>query len=259
MYFDDFEDASNGLWINGKWYPPVHGGQDEDTFGDSSTSVGSSISGGDGGGSEDSGDGGIVFGGGGTQDPFGEPPLLSSEEVLKRGRALALQGLPLQVSNLLATLGTLRARAAGSSAEILPQIIGQLSDLRSQYTGASQAIARRLGFAGGGQVEREQGRALGQATGQYGKLFTGTQSSALSNLLNTLSGLQPTLSGAARPPNISTREAAVDLSQYGTGIANIVNVARQIQDYNASQANRQPAIFANPRPFSESFGSLGYT
>lgn len=195
--------------------------------------------GGSGGGFADSGgvESGTSSDGGGfvgvaTQDPFAPPPLLSSEEILQRGRDLALKGLPLQVSNLLATLGTLRARAAGSSAEILPQIIGQLSDLRSQYSGASQAIARRLGFAGGGQTEREQGRALGQATGQYGRLFTGAQSSALSNLLNTLSGLQPALSGAARPPSVSTREAPVDTSGYGAGFANIINTARRIQDFN---------------------------
>jgi hypothetical protein len=183
--------------------------------------------------------------------PGGETPqLLSSEDILQRGRELALQGLPLQVSNLLAALGTLRARAAGSSAEILPQIIGQLGQLRSQYVGASQALARRLGFAGGGQVEREQGRTLAQATTQYGGLFSGAQSAALSNLINTLGGLQPQLSGAAAPPRVSTSTAGGDLSLYGAGLANIVAMARRIQNRPIAQ----PEIFANPREFGTSFG-----
>lgn len=158
--------------------------------------------------------------------------LLSSEAILSRGRALAQQGVPLQIGSLFEALAQLRARAAGSTAEILPSIIGQLSQMRAQYAGATQAIARRLGFAGGGQTEREQGKVLAGAARQYGGLITGQQQTSYANLINQLSAIQPALSGAARPPNVRTQEGPQpDLALQGAGIASLISTARRIQDY----------------------------
>lgn len=194
----------------------------------------------EGGGGEDGTNG---IGGMGREDGAG---LLTSEDILKRGRALALQGVPLQVSNLFEALAQLRARAAGSTAEILPSIIGQLSQMRAQYSGASQAIARRLGFAGGGQTEREQGKALASATRQYGGMITGQQQTAYANLINQLSALQPQLSGAARPPSVRTQEGPQpNLALQGAGIASMISTARQIQDY---YKNRMPPPGTQPYP-----------
>lgn len=166
-------------------------------------------------------------------------PTISSEDVLTRGRALALEGVPLQVSNLFEALAQLRARATGSTAEIFPAIITQLSQLRSQYAGASQAIARRLGFAGGGQVEREQGKALATAAGQYGGLIAGSQEKSFAALINRLSALQPALSGVARPPSVSTKEVPQDFALQGAGIAGMISAARNIQNFynNRNQPN----------------------
>lgn len=206
-------------------------------FGDGGFGAASSGTGADGGGDVGNGGGGIFSG----FDPNQPPPLISSEDVLTRGRALATQGVPLQISNLFEALAQLRARAAGSTAEILPSIIGQLSQMRSQYSGASQAIARRLGFAGGGQTEREQGRALAGATRQYGGLITGHQQTSYANLINQLSALQPQLSGAARPPLVRTQEGPQpNLALQGAGIASMIRTARQIQDF---YANRQGGAY----------------
>lgn len=128
--------------------------------------------------------------------------LISNEDVLSGGRALAESGVPLQVSNLLDAISQLRAQAAGSTAEIFPSIVGQLGQLRGQYAAQSQALSRRLGYAGGGQTQRAQSALLGQAAGQYGNLITGAQGAAFGNLINTLGSFQPLLSGAARPPNV---------------------------------------------------------
>ena len=216
-------------------------GDDSMSPSDSDASFGDDGVGGDGGSSDGGSDSGGGFGDGrgGNENPNA---LLSSEDVLTRGRELALQGVPLQLSNLFEALAQLRARATGSTAEIFPAIIGQLSQLREQYSGASQAIARRLGFAGGGQVKREQGKALAGAARQYGGLIAGDQQASFANLINTLSGLQPALSGAARPPNVSTRDMPVDMSAQGAGIANMISAARRIEQfYNRNQRTQASA------------------
>ena len=207
-------------------------------FDGSVDSGGGDSGGGDGGG----GDGGADAGSGSNILSGG---LLSSEDILKRGRELALMGVPLQISNLFESLAQLRARATGSTAEIFPAIISQLSQLREQYSGASRAIARRLGFAGGGQVKREQGKALAGAARQYGGLIAGDQQTSFANLINILSGMKPALSGEARSPNVSTREMPVDFSQQGAGIASMVSAARRLENfYN----NRPKSVGTQPYP-----------
>ena len=209
---------------------------------------------GSGGGGVDPGGGGSTGEGGFSGAPGGDNTggLLSSEDILKRGRELALQGVPLQISNLFEALAQLRARAAGSTAEILPSIIGQLSQMRAQYSGASQAIARRLGFAGGGQTEREQGKALAGATRQYGGLITGQQQTSFAALIKQLSELQPSLSAAARPPSTSTSASEstqegqpMNFGQWGQAIAAAVSTARQLQQFYASQS---PPTGVQPHP-----------
>jgi hypothetical protein len=192
-------------------------------------------------------------------DEYG--PQEQSTDILQRGRTLAQQTVPLQVSNLLDALGQLRARAAGSTAEIFPDIMGQLGQLRAQYSGASQALARRLGYAGGGQTERDQGRALAQATQQYGSLITQQQQAGFAQLLNTLGGLQPQLSGAARAPSVTTRTpgdvegGTINPALYGKALASLVGTGRQIYDYYAGPR----ADAANAASTIEGFRQQGFT
>lgn len=216
-----------------------------DDFGAGIESAGESA---DGGGFGD--DSGSLGGGGDIGNA-----LLSSEDILKRGRELALMGVPLQVSNLFESLAQLRARATGSTAEIFPAIISQLSALRSQYASASQAISRRLGFAGGGQVKREQGKALAGAARQYGELVAKDQQTSFANLINTLSGLQPALSGNARPPNVSTKDIPIDLTQQGAALASMVSAAQKIQKFY--NRNTTPS-YAQQSPLGSAYTSLPY-
>ncbi len=145
--------------------------------------------------------GGDAGGGGGG----GNAPLATAD-ILKQGGDIAQSTIPFNVAGFLNALNTLRARAQGSTAELMPDIIGQLSDLRGQYAESSRAVSRRLGFSGGGQVERERGRLLGTASRQYANLLAGQQQSALAGQENLLGGFQPLLSGAAAPPSVSTEE-----------------------------------------------------
>lgn len=193
-------------------------------------------------------DGGGDTGGGdaGSSDPFTtglevasnlEDPvaLLSSEDILTAGRALAVKGVPLQIGSLFDALNKLRARARGSTAEIFSDITPQLGALRSQYAGASEAIARRLGYAGGGQVKRAQQGELTKAARQYGGLITQAQQGSFSQLLNTLGGFQPALSGAARPPQVSTRNLPTDLRSVGASLAGFGSAARTFNNsFNVS-------------------------
>src|SRR5712691_7344095 len=158
-------------------------------------------------------------------------PTISSDDILKQGRELAISGIPLQLSNLFDALGQLRARATGSTAEIFPSIIGQLSDLRGQYGAASQALSKKLGYGGGGQVERGKGQLLSQATSKYAGLIQKGEESGYSNLLKTLGGLVPTLSGGARAPSTSVNTAPYDFTSTGTGLAGLTYTAKQINDY----------------------------
>lgn len=163
-----------------------------------------------------------------TDDAEGVP-LLTSEQILEQGRALALSGVPLQLSNLLNTLAQLRARAQGSTAEIFPAISRQLNDLRTQYSDASAALARRLGASGGGQVERGRQRLLGQATTRFARTAGQAQQEGFAGLLNVLSGIQPFLSGAARPPNVSVATSPFNTGQAGEGIAGLISLAQRLQ------------------------------
>lgn len=155
-------------------------------------------------------------------------PLLSSEDLLTKGRELAIGGVPLQLGGLLEALAQLRARAAGSPAAILPSVIGQLSDLRGQYANASQAISRRLGFSGGGQNTLGRQRLLTQAGSQYANLFGQQQQQGFSGLLNTEGAIQPALSGAARPPSTGVRTSPFDASLVGTAAFNIGKLAQRL-------------------------------
>lgn len=160
-----------------------------------------------------------------------------SADILREGRQLALQGVPTQVNNLLTSLAELRARASGSTAEILPDILGQLGQLRSQYSGASQALARRLGYAGGGQIDREQGNLLAGAVGQYGSAITQQQQAGMAALINMLGGIQPQIAGAARPPSVSTRDpgetpgANFNPSIYGRALQSLLQTGKTVYDY----------------------------
>lgn len=124
--------------------------------------------------------------------------------MLAQGRELAISGQPLQTEGLLTALNQLRARAAGSTATAFPSLISGLGNLRSTYAAASQAISRKLGFAGGGQTERERGGLLARAGGQYASMLQKDQTDAFSGLLNTEGNVQPFLSGSAAPPRTST-------------------------------------------------------
>lgn len=172
-----------------------------------------------------------------------DTPVYGSQHMATVGREMALGGVPLQVGSLLSAIAQLRARAAGSPGEILPAVLGQLGQMRTQYAQASQAINRRLGYGGGGQVQREQANLLGQAGQQYGRLFTAEQLTATANLLNTLTAFQPGVSGAARPPQVRSADTPFNAAPYGAGIASIVDTARTIADYY-----QQPAAltFAPP-------------
>lgn len=199
----------------------------------------------------DSGPGQPVFG----DQESEQNPLLSSEDLLTRGRELAISGVPLQLGGLLEALAQLRARAAGSPAAILPSVIGQLSELRGQYANASQAISRRLGFSGGGQTTRDRQRLLTQTAGQYANLFGQQQQQGFSGLLNVQGAIQPALSGAARPPSTGARTSPFDTSLAGTAAFNIGKLAQQlfaptpvtpgVQPYPELPAASEAALFGS--------------
>ena len=174
----------------------------------------------------------------------GEP-----DPILTAGRELAQQGIPLQVSNYLDALGKLRARSKGSTAELLPSLQGSLTDLRTQYGDASSALSRKLGYAGGGQVQRGKAQLLSQATKQYAGMIGKGQQTAFGGLINAEGGFQPSLSNAARPPSVSTgtgssiKTGQVDTSLYGTSAASLMSMADSLRK---ADERRQAAAFQVP-------------
>jgi hypothetical protein len=145
--------------------------------------------------------------------------VISSADVLTQGAEMAQQGIPLQLGGLLDSLAQLRARATGSTADILPGIIDQLASLRSGYAGATQAIAKRLGFAGGGQTVRASAADLAQATQAYQALIQQGQQKAQADIINVEGKFQPLLSGAARAPNVGVRTSPFNAAGLGAGLA----------------------------------------
>jgi hypothetical protein len=207
------------------------GGASNNGGGSASGGVSSSGAGTSDNGGDDSGAANALTNINNTTDPTDPAALISNEDVLKRGRELAIAGVPLQVGNLFDAINRLRAQAKGSTAEIFPQVLGQLSTIRGTLADASSAISRRLGYAGGGQTVRGRQVALGQAANQYGNLISQGQQSAFSNLIKNLGGLQPVLSGAARPPNTSVSTKPADFTNVGRSLAGFGSA------YNAFAAN----------------------
>lgn len=243
---DHFEYAGDGLWIDGRWCPPVHGGQDgdEDIGGDAvgeaepdAEDVGEGGEGGTGGSSD------AVF----DTDATSSRPL-SSQDILTRGRALAVQGVPFQLASLFAALDQLRARARGSTAAIFPVVSRQLNDLRSQYSAASSALARRLGAAGGGQTQRGRQQLLGRTARQVGDLLSSTQQQGATGLINVLGSFQPLLSQSAREPSVQTGQASpFNFQAAGAGIQGLISLAQQLGTTPAQRAESTLAGFrSNP-------------
>jgi hypothetical protein len=176
-----------------------------------------------------------------TETSQSGPAPLSSEDMLAQGRQLAVSAAPFQTEALLSALNQLRSRAAGSTSSIFPSIIGQLGDLRSTYAAASRAISRKLGFAGGGQTEREKGNLLARAGGQYGSMLQGAQQEGFSGLLNTQGNVQPYLSGSARPPMTSTATRTNPFAANAAGQLAGTALPGQISTiYGAFNQPRQP-------------------
>jgi len=177
----------------------------------------------------------------GIPNPATAPPdLFSNQDLLTQGRNLATSSIPLQLGGLFEALAALRSKAAGSPSTILPGVISQLGGLRNTYAQASQALARRLGPSGGGQLQRGQQGLLTQATRQYAGLLGTGQQEGFTGLLNTTGGLQPTLSGAARPPNIGERQSPFDpavAQLQGQGLASMLNLAATLGKRPATPAS----------------------
>lgn len=198
-------------------------------------------------------------------DPTQSPALGDTNAILEEGQGFAQQTIPLQLGGLLEALAQLRAKAAGSVADIMPGILGPLASLREQYGQSSQAIARRLGYAGGGQVERGRQRLLAGATRQYASLLEQGQQEGFAGQLNVLGGFQPLLSGAASPPSVSTSyKPWTGGPALGASVGNILSLVNQLQGGPvASAGEAQAAVEAfrtgpgaaglEPQPLGEPF------
>ncbi len=170
------------------------------------------------GGGGDGGDG-STSGAPGESNPGNA---LSSADILAQGRNLAEAGVPFAVGGVLESVNALRAKAVGSSAEILPSIVENLAQLRSQYGDASKAVARKLGYAGGGQVTRERQKLLGTATRQYAGLIQNAQQQGVAGLNQVEGGFAPLVSGVAREPSRSQATSPFDASGTAEGVGSLL-------------------------------------
>lgn len=178
-----------------------------------------------------------------------KPGPSESDEILEEGRTLALQGVPLQVSMLLQALSELRARATGSTAEILPAVTSQINDLREQYRSASDAISRRLGPSAGGQSKRQRQRLLTEVSQGYGNILNNAQEQGFAGYLNLLGGIQPLLSNRAQEPSVSTEPAGGPNAELlGKSLAGIASLGQQfVNQNNQNYANQTIANYrSNP-------------
>ena len=173
----------------------------------------------------------------------GSGATLSSADVLAQGRNLGLAGVPLATGGSLEAVNALRAKATGSSAEILPSIIENLGALRKQYSGASQAVARKLGYAGGGQTEREKQKLLGSATKQYAGLIQGGQQQGVAGLNQVESGFAPLVSGVAKAPSSGISTSPFDsgalaegLGSLFTGVPDLIKAGKSLFGGNSTSS-----------------------
>ncbi len=158
----------------------------------------------------------------GTSEGTNPGNALSTADILAQGRNLAEAGVPLAVGGVLESVNALRAKSVGSSAEILPSIVENLAQLRSQYGDASKAVARKLGYAGGGQVTRERQKLLGTATRQYAGLIQNAQQQGVAGLNQVEGGFAPLVSGVAREPSRSQATSPFDASGTAEGIGSLL-------------------------------------
>ena len=165
-------------------------------------------------------------------------------------RQLGLSTIPTAEASLSETIRVLLAQAQGSPAEIRTATQPQIAAIRTNLSRMFDSINQRLGRFGGGQVQRERGRALGQAGEQLQNVFATQPLAATQPLLQTLRQFAPTL--LAQPPlQTASQVEPFNLQSLGQAVPGLINFGRNVFAPN-------PPPFALPQGgFGTGFSTLG--
>ena len=257
-----FEYAADGLIINGLWYPPVYGGQDDDDDDDSGDEIISA--------SADDDDELLPI----TSAPVGgltpaqqlledvrsgktQVSSLGPEQIESMFRALGLDTTAINQARLGEAITGLTPQIQGSPIEIREALLPQIGQIRQSLQTAFDTISQRLGRFGGGQIQRERGRALGGAGQELQNIFARQPAIATQQLLQTLGGFSPFL--LSQPP-LQTVSADIppDLEKLGEGI---IGLSGKIKDLFGNSGginiNNQATPFV-PSPLPGPFETLDF-
>lgn len=173
--------------------------------------------------------------------PPGEVTPNFAEEVLRQP---GLSSIPVQEARLGAAINQLLPVIQGSPLAVREAAAPQINQIRGNLQSAFDTISRRLGRFGGGQIERERGRALGGAAGQLQNVFAAQPAAATQQLIQTLSGFNPFL--LAQPPlQTSSQAIPPDFGQLGQSLAALIDTAGALF---APTPGLGPTPFSNTLP-----------
>lgn len=119
-------------------------------------------------------------------------------------------------------------QSRGSMANIMPQLLPQIRQLREQMATAFSTVSKRLGPAGGKQIARGQSEAVGASGAELSKMLTGMQQKGVSGLANFMQNLRP--AGVTQMPQLtsSSEETPFNMAGLGQLLAQMAGTAGQI-------------------------------
>jgi hypothetical protein len=251
---DDFEYAADGLWIDGTWYPPIHGGQDSEGGG---TDIDYSVpqewldpnwwnsyvtSPGGGGGESAASSTGNPLLDTLLQLTSGELTGLEGTQAVQELLRLAgLETMPARIAGIQEAIAQQQRLAAGSPREIATQYGDQIDQIQQQLRSTNQQLARRGGYNVGGQREQQQSKALAQAAQQLQSLYTQGVLSGRGGLLNVATTVRPLVASQIPPARESIQTGEFPFGVLGETAGSLASILQRTFPAVPSQ----PMLFPN--------------
>lgn len=203
---------------------------------------------------DDSGDGGNDDGPGPVVDTLRQTnsPLSGdmTDDIYSLLRQLGLLTAPQHQAQALSGMQEWLAQSRGSTAQILPQLMPQIRQLREQMSGAFTSLSKRLGPMGGEQLRGERAKTLSAGGQELSKMLTGMQQKGVAGLQGFLQNLRPALLQQLPQLTSSTEESPFDAAAMGQLIASLGGLGGQLfgQSGAPSMGSLNPGYVPTPSP-----------
>ena len=176
---------------------------------------------------------GQLSGGGGGSDGGGVGPAPEQEALFQQFRDLGLATIPERDALMQEGYIDQTALANGSPMAMLAQVRPQVKAIREKLRQSFDAVSRRLGPSGGGQIERGEKQALQQGGSALQALFAGVPGQGLSGLLGATQGFRPTLLTELPHPTSVTTSNPNAFGDIAGGVKGYSELGKLVDQYTA--------------------------